>query len=50
MPLLLAELLVVVTAALSATAAARLGGRAGWVVGPLALVLWAAALSAPGVA
>ena len=49
-PLLLAELLVVVTAVLSATAAARFGARAGWIVGPFALVLWAAALSAPGAA
>ncbi len=49
-PLLLAELLVAATALLSAAAAARLGARSGWVVGPLALVLWAAALAAPGVA
>lgn len=49
LPLLLAELLVAATAALSAVFAAQLGARAGWVVGPLALLTWAAALAVPGV-
>ena len=43
-PLLWAEGLAGVGAVVAALAAARLGGRALWVVAPLGLVLWAAAL------